>query len=76
MNIDYRLVFSIKEAVEVLGIGKTKIHELIRDQKIQSIKIGSRRLIPRSAITDFLEQALGAQPGHQESRSLSNGVEK
>ena len=37
--------YSIKEATEVLGIGKTKMYELANSGEIPVIKIGSRTLI-------------------------------
>jgi excisionase family DNA binding protein len=48
-----RLLFKPEEAAERLGIGRSTLFELIRDQKIKSVKIGRSRRIPTEAITEY-----------------------
>ncbi|MES2461320.1 MAG: helix-turn-helix domain-containing protein, partial [Armatimonadota bacterium] len=43
-----------KETARVLGIGRTKLYELIANGTLRSIKIGSRRLITVEAIQQCL----------------------
>jgi len=42
------------EAAEVLGISRDTIYTLLRARRLRSIKVGAARLIPISAIDDFL----------------------
>ena len=46
--------YSIKEATEVLGIGKTKMYELANSGEIPVIKIGSRTLISKKVIDNLV----------------------
>ena len=39
-----------EEAGKVLGIGRTFVYELLATGKLESIKLGRRRLIPREAL--------------------------
>ena len=52
-----RLAYSVDEACQALGIGRALVYELIMSGRIHSIKVGSRRLIPASALSDFLAGA-------------------
>ena len=40
--------FSIREWCDATGIGRTKTYELLQDQKILSVKIGTRTIISTS----------------------------
>lgn len=39
------LLLRVEDAAEALGIGRTQVYYLIRDEKLASVKIGKRRLI-------------------------------
>ncbi|WML61905.1 excisionase family DNA-binding protein [Rhodococcus sp. AH-ZY2] len=41
-------------AQERLGIGRSKIFELIASGELRSVKIGRTRLVPESALTEFI----------------------
>jgi excisionase family DNA binding protein len=49
-----RLVLSPEEAAEVLGVGKSTIYDLLRANRLRSVKIGRRRLIPVGECEEFL----------------------
>lgn len=49
-----RLAFSIAEAVEILGVGRTLLYEAIRNGDLKTIKVGRRRLIRPEAIAEWL----------------------
>jgi excisionase family DNA binding protein len=53
---EMKLVFSVGEAAEVLGIGTTLAKELIRTGELRSIKIGRRRLVARADLEVFVER--------------------
>lgn len=57
--INDRLTYSVTEAAELLGISRARIFQLIKDGTIESVKLGGRRLVPRSG----LEQLLAERPG-------------
>jgi excisionase family DNA binding protein len=50
-----RLVYSVEEAAEILGISRTFMFQLITTGQIDSFKIGSRRKIHRDAINRYLD---------------------
>jgi excisionase family DNA binding protein len=47
-------LLSIRQAARELGICRTIVYELIHDGRIDSVKIGRRRLIPRDAVEAFI----------------------
>jgi len=40
----------------MLGIGKTKLYELIAEGELEAIRIGRRTLIMQSSIDDFIQR--------------------
>ncbi|AVH21179.1 helix-turn-helix transcriptional regulator [Nocardia cyriacigeorgica] len=46
----------IPEACGRLGIGRSYLYELMGAGRIRSVKVGRRRLVPESAIREFIEQ--------------------
>ena len=57
MKNDEPLVCSVKDAARRLGIGTTKTYELISEGLLETITIGSRRLVKLSSITKLVEDA-------------------
>lgn len=53
-EIDQRLTRKPEEAGQILGIGRNGVYELLRNNKLRSIKVGRKILIPLSAIEEFL----------------------
>lgn len=49
-----RLLFRPEEAAEVLGLGRTKVYELIASGELRSVKIGSARRVSAVALTEFV----------------------
>ena len=47
-------LLSIDEAASALGIGRSRLYDEIGAQRIASIKVGRRRLVPAGAIADFI----------------------
>ena len=50
-------LLSIKDACEVLSVGRTTIYQLMEAGTLIYFMQGSRRLITRQAIEDFCQQA-------------------
>ncbi len=47
---------AIPGVMEDLAIGRSKVFELIESGELRSVKIGRRRLVPSSAITEYIER--------------------
>lgn len=47
--------YTIPDACTVLGIGTTKIYELVQQKKIRLVKVGRRSLIPASDLRSLIE---------------------
>ncbi len=51
-----KLLFSIKEVAEILGIGRTTVYRLVENGELKSAKIGSRRVFTRGHLEQFCER--------------------
>jgi len=45
----------VKQACEIIGIGRSKLYQLIASGEIETIKIGCATLIPISSLHQFIE---------------------
>ena len=61
MMTDTQLLLSVEEAAELLRLGRTRTYELVMTRKIQSVKVGRRRLVVRSSLLDFVQTLLVEQ---------------
>lgn len=48
-----RMLLTVEEAAEQLGIGRTLLYKLITRGEIESIRIGRLRRVPTAAIQDY-----------------------
>lgn len=53
-------LLSIKEAAEACGLSRTTFYGLIGKGEVRSIRIGRRRLVPESALREFMDS--GGEP--------------
>jgi excisionase family DNA binding protein len=58
---DTQLLLSVEEAADQLRLGRTRTYELVKTRKIQSVKVGRRRLVVRSSLLDFVQALLVEQ---------------
>jgi excisionase family DNA binding protein len=58
MNTDSQLLLSVEEAAGILRLGRTRTYDLVMTRKIQSVKVGRRRLVVRSSLHDFVKTLL------------------
>ena len=56
-----RLLYSVDEAAELLGIGRTFMFHLVATGEIDSFKIGKRRKIPRDALDSYIQRLRSEQ---------------
>ena len=56
-----KLVYSIQEVAELLGISKSYAYELVRRGTIPSLKLGKKRVIPKEKFKNWVngEKELG-----------------
>ena len=66
MESEILKLISIDEACEYLGLGRWSVYKLINQNKLKSVKIGKRRLVPMSAIRAFIK-SLEAEGGDHET---------
>ena len=50
-----RLLYSVREAAELLSIGRVKLYELLAAGKIESVKLDGSRRIPRDALEGYVD---------------------
>lgn len=48
------LLLRPEDVAAVLGIGRTKVYELMRSRMLRSVKIGGLRRIPATAVAEFV----------------------
>ncbi|MFF0240573.1 excisionase family DNA-binding protein [Rhodococcus pyridinivorans] len=46
----------IPVVMERLGVGRSKVFELLASGELRSVRIGRTRLIPESALVEFIER--------------------
>jgi excisionase family DNA binding protein len=51
-----KLLFTVPEAAAVLGIGTSKVWELLHDGRLRGVKIDNRRLLTRAELERFVAQ--------------------
>lgn len=54
---DYRDVLTVNDLYNILPIGKNKIYELINTGTLKSVKIGTKNIIPKKYLLEFLDNA-------------------
>jgi excisionase family DNA binding protein len=58
-----RLLLRVEEVAELLGIGRTKVFELIRCGELRSVKVGGSRRVSAAAVTAYVAMLEGgAEP--------------
>jgi excisionase family DNA binding protein len=50
-------LLDMKQVAERLNIGRSTAFDLVISGQLRSVKIGRRRLVPESAIADFIAKA-------------------
>lgn len=57
-----RLLLTVDEAADRLGIGRTLMYALVKDGEVESVHIGRLRRIPADALPHYLERLRAALP--------------
>jgi len=64
-----RLLLSVDEVQDLLGVGRNLIFALLSTGELESIKIGRRRLVPVGAVDRYIAARLA------DARSMHDGFE-
>lgn len=56
-----RLLYSVEEAADLLGIGRTFMYHLVATGEVDSLKLGKRRKIPRDSLNSYVERLRSEQ---------------
>ncbi|WBB95280.1 helix-turn-helix domain-containing protein [Solwaraspora sp. WMMA2080] len=65
MNSADRMVLTIEEAAQRLGVGRTTMYALVMNGEIRSVTIGRLRRVPVRCLDDYVTALLGDQPTDQ-----------
>lgn len=58
------ILISVSRAGEILGLGRTKVYELLNSGRLKSTRIGGRRLVEFASAESFARECLATQlPG-------------
>jgi excisionase family DNA binding protein len=60
------LVFTVEEAADRLGVGRTLMYSLVSSGAVESVRIGRLRRVPADALGTFLDElrrGIGADAG-------------
>ena len=49
-----RLLFRPEEAAAVLGLGRTKVYELMASGALRSVRVGASRRVSATALAEFV----------------------
>lgn len=55
---DGRMAYTIPDACAQIGVGRSKLYELIGAGEIRTFKVGTRTLVPASELVAFIERKL------------------
>ncbi len=50
------LLLKVEDAARLLGVGRTTLFELIGEGRIQTVRLGRRRLVVRAGLERFVEE--------------------
>jgi excisionase family DNA binding protein len=61
--VGQRLLLTVSEAAQRLGIGRSLLYELLAEGQVESIHVGRLRRIPVDALADFIDRERPHQAG-------------
>lgn len=51
---EYKDVVTVYEVMEMLGLGRTAVYQIMQKGKIRTIKVGRKYVIPKQSVINFL----------------------
>ena len=55
LEVDDRLLVSVKEAARLLSVGETAMWDLLMSGEVASVKVGRRRLVPVERLRQWVD---------------------
>ena len=55
------MLVTVEEAARLLRIGRTTTYELVMSGKLQSVKVGRRRLVVLDGVRDYVDELVRTQ---------------
>lgn len=55
------LLLGVEEAARQLGLGRSKVYELLLRRELTSLRVGRRRLVPRHSLDEFIARRLAEE---------------
>jgi excisionase family DNA binding protein len=71
-EIGYPMLVTVEEAAGLLRIGRTTAYELVMGGKLQSVKVGRRRMVVRDGVRDYVGELLRTQNTTQLSSPIQS----
>lgn len=56
-----KVLLTVEEVAEAMGLGRTYVYELVMRREIRSIKLGRKRRIPVTALDEFVDRQLSGE---------------
>jgi excisionase family DNA binding protein len=66
-NATEPLLVTAEQAARSLSICRTKVYELLRNGELESVRIGTSRRIPASALDEYVDQLREGARGHADA---------
>lgn len=67
------LLVPVSELCRLLGVKRTTAFALIKEHRVDSVKINAKRLVTVSSIERLVEQSLSAAPSPSDKPNISEG---
>ena len=61
LSSDGKLAVPVDEAAPMLGIGRTMAYREVASGRLRSFRVGKRRLVPVSALVDYINDRMAEQ---------------
>jgi excisionase family DNA binding protein len=78
MFSQYPDIVSVDDITEMLNIGKSSAYTLLRTQQLRHVRIGTKYIIPKQAVIDFVggnnianNQIVNGRLNHQSSKGVA-----
>lgn len=54
-QVELPMLFTVEQVAQILGIGRSTVFQLIKAEKIESIRLGRSRRIPIDAMQNYVD---------------------
>lgn len=56
-------LYTVNEVKDILRLSRSRVHQVLAEGSLRSLKIGRLRRIPASALQEYIDKALAATTG-------------